>query len=493
MRKTELLEDQALSTRLKVEAITLREIRMPLVHFFETSFGRTYSRRILLVTVHCDGGDGWAESVAGEDPYYSSEWTESAWPTIRQYLAPAVLGRSLNSARESVPLMAKVRGHRMAKAAVENALWDAEAKQKKQPLWKLLGGTRQEIQCGVSIGIQDSVEQLLDKVQLELAAGYRRIKLKVKPGWDLKILERVRSRWPNILLSCDANSAYTLDDIDHLRKFDQFNLLMIEQPLWNDDIYYHARLQRELRTSICLDESIRHARDCAAAVETGACRIVNIKVGRKARYPPPLCCRSAINSASYFFNNSTPCANVRLGGAGWKSLQISFDLKLKFLKNNAFPVKERSIRDISQCPPATSACSTKKCPPRSRWPSIPHPNPTFLTSVPSILAIRFACSSINKIPCMAVSTCSTRDGGLYPGFGRNLSRTNLSPGLPTPSVPSSVPSRSYKKASGKAFMIFRTRSASSFSCFAFFLSSAGSFMNRSRRALSAWRCSGVSG
>ncbi len=273
MRKAELLEDQALSTRVKVEAITLREIRIPLVHFFETSFGRTYSRRILLVTVHCDGGDGWAESVAGEDPYYSSEWTESAWPTIRQYLAPAVLGRSLNSARESVPLMAKVRGHRMAKAAVENALWDAEAKQKKQPLWKLLGGTRQEIQCGVSIGIQDSVEQLLDKVQLELAAGYRRIKLKVKPGWDLKIIERVRSRWPNISLSCDANSAYTLDDIDHLRKFDQFNLLMIEQPLWNDDIYYHARLQRELRTSICLDESIRHARDCAAAVETGACRI----------------------------------------------------------------------------------------------------------------------------------------------------------------------------------------------------------------------------
>ena len=280
MRKTELLEDQALSTRLKVEAITLREIRMPLVHFFETSFGRTYSRRILLVTVHCDGVDGWAESVAGEDPYYSSEWTESAWSTIKQYLALAVLGHALNSASESVPMMAKVRGHRMAKAAVENALWDAEAKQRKQPLWNLLGGTRQEIQCGVSIGIQDSIEQLIDKVQLELAAGYRRIKLKVKPGWDLKILERVRSRWPNILLSCDANSAYTLDDIDHLRKFDQFNLLMIEQPLWNDDIYYHARLQRELRTSICLDESIRHARDCAAAVETGACRIVNIKVGR---------------------------------------------------------------------------------------------------------------------------------------------------------------------------------------------------------------------
>jgi o-succinylbenzoate synthase len=280
MTKTELLADQTSSTRIQIEAITLREIRMPLVHFFETSFGRIYSRRILLLTVHCDGVDGWAESVAGEDPYYSSEWVETAWPVITHYLAPAVLGRTLNSARESVHLMAKVRGHRMAKTAVENALWDAEARQKNQPLWKLLGGKKREIQCGVSIGIQDSVEQLLDKIELELAAGYHRIKLKVKPGSDLKILEKVRSRWPGISLSCDANSAYTLDDLEHLRKFDQFNLLMIEQPLWNDDIYYHARLQRELRTPICLDESIRHARDCAAAIATEACRIVNIKVGR---------------------------------------------------------------------------------------------------------------------------------------------------------------------------------------------------------------------
>src|SRR5437667_10868629 len=147
-------------------------------------------------------------------------------PPIKHYLAPAVLGGTLASARESAAMMARVRGHRMAKAALENALWAAEAEQKQQPLWRLLGGTRCEIQCGVSIGIQDSVEQPLDKVQTELAAGYRRIKLKVKPGWDLKIIERVRSRWPNISLSCDANSAYTLDDIDHLRKFDQFNLLI---------------------------------------------------------------------------------------------------------------------------------------------------------------------------------------------------------------------------------------------------------------------------
>jgi O-succinylbenzoate synthase len=176
--------------------------------------------------------------------------------------------------------MSQVRGHRMAKAALENAVWDAEARQKKQPLWKLLGGTRRQIPCGVSIGIQDSVEQLLDKIETELAAGYRRIKVKVKPGWDLNVLERIRSRWPDILLSCDANSAYRMGEIEHLRKFDQFNLLMIEQPLWNDDIYFHARLQKQLRTRICLDESIRNARDAEAALELGACGIINIKVGR---------------------------------------------------------------------------------------------------------------------------------------------------------------------------------------------------------------------
>ena len=265
---------------MKIEAVTLREIHMPLVHFFETSFGRTYSRRILLVTVHGEGADGWGECVAGEDPFYSSEWIESAWPTLTKYLIPTLLGQRLESGRACPALLKRVTGHRMAKAALENALWDMEAIQKQQPLWKLLGGTRSEIPCGVSIGIQDSVEQLLDKIQTELAAGYRRIKVKVKPGWDVNVLERIRSRWADITLSCDANSAYTLDQVEHLRNFDQFNLLMIEQPLWNDDIYYHARLQKELRTAICLDESIINARVAAAAVETGACRIINIKVGR---------------------------------------------------------------------------------------------------------------------------------------------------------------------------------------------------------------------
>ena len=265
---------------MKIEAITLREIHMPLVHFFETSFGRTYSRRILLLTVHSEGVEGWGESVVGEDPYYSSEWIETAWPTLIHYLIPAMLGKRIESGRDCPPLYAKVRAHRMAKAALENAVWDVEATQKKQPLWKLLGGVRREIPCGVSIGIQDSVEQLLEKIQIELAAGYRRIKVKVKPGWDVNVLERIRSRWADITLSCDANSAYTLDQVEHLRNFDQFNLLMIEQPLWNDEIYYHARLQKELRTAICLDESIVNARSAAFAADIGACRIVNIKVGR---------------------------------------------------------------------------------------------------------------------------------------------------------------------------------------------------------------------
>jgi O-succinylbenzoate synthase len=265
---------------MKIDAITLHEIQMPLVHFFETSFGRTTHRRIILVQVHCEGVDGWGECVAGEGPFFNEEWTDEAWATLVAYLCPAAVGHTVKTAAESAGLMANVRGHRMAKAAIENALWDGEAKQKRVPLWKLLGGSRNEIACGVSIGIQDSVEKLLEKIETELAAGYQRIKVKVKPGWDLNVLEPVRSRWPHIVLSCDANSAYTLDDTAHLRKFDAFNLLMIEQPLWSDDIYYHARLQADLKTAVCLDESIHTARDAATAAELKACRIINIKVGR---------------------------------------------------------------------------------------------------------------------------------------------------------------------------------------------------------------------
>ena len=265
---------------MKVEAITLRELQMPLKHFFETSFGRTNSRRVLLVTAHCEGVDGWAECVAGDGPFFSYEWIETAWATIRDFLAPAVLNTDLPGAADSAGRMRRIRGHHMAKAAIENALWDAEAQQKQQALWRLLGGTRGEINCGVSIGIQDSHEQLLSKIEGELAAGYQRIKVKVKPGWDLEVLTKIRKRWPEILLSCDANSAYRPSDLDRLRCFDAFNLLMIEQPLWEDDIFHHSQLQHQLKTALCLDESIRHARDAEMAIAMKACRIVNIKVGR---------------------------------------------------------------------------------------------------------------------------------------------------------------------------------------------------------------------
>ena len=263
-----------------IESITLRELHMPLVHFFETSFGRTTDRRVLLVELQLDGVTAWGECVAGEHPYYSEETIETAWYVIQEELAPALLDRSIESGRQVPSLLQRVRGHRMAKAALENAVWDAEAQIRKVPLWKLLGGTRKEIACGVSLGIQDSPEQLLDKVELELVAGYQRIKVKCKPGWDIKIFERIRNRWPEILLSCDANSAYTLADAEHLKRFDRFNLLMIEQPLWNDDFYFHAALQKQLKTRICLDEAIHHARSAEAAIELGSCGIINIKVGR---------------------------------------------------------------------------------------------------------------------------------------------------------------------------------------------------------------------
>jgi o-succinylbenzoate synthase len=267
---------------MKIEAITLREIRMPLVHFFETSFGRTTERRILLVQLHCQGITAWGECVAGENPFYCEESVDTAWYVLEKYLAPALVGRNIERGADVPAIMrhAKVRGHNMAKAALENAVWEAEAKAKKKPLWELLGGTQRKVPCGVSIGIQDSPAQLIDKIAIELDAGYRRIKVKVKPGWDLDILTMIREKWPTILLSCDANSAYTLADSEHLKKFDQFNLLMIEQPLWNDDFYFHAQLQRQLKTHLCLDEAIRNARDAQAAIELGACKIINIKVGR---------------------------------------------------------------------------------------------------------------------------------------------------------------------------------------------------------------------
>jgi o-succinylbenzoate synthase len=297
---------------MKIEAITLRELQMPLVHFFETSFGRTYTRRVLLVTLHCDGLEGWGECVAGEGPFYSEEYIEGAWDVITRYLAPTLVDKTLQAGREVPALLSRVREHPMAKAALENAAWDAEAQEKHLPLWKLLRGSRKEITCGVSIGIQDSHEQLLQKIETELAAGYQRIKVKVKPGWDVEVLEKIRARWPEILLSCDANSAYTLADEQRLKRFDRFKLLMIEQPLWSDDFYLHARLQKHVDTALCLDEAIRSARDAEAALELGACRIINIKVGRVGGFSEAI----AIHDVAQRFDVPVWCGGMLESGIG---------------------------------------------------------------------------------------------------------------------------------------------------------------------------------
>jgi O-succinylbenzoate synthase len=266
---------------VKIKTIELIEIKMPLVHFFETSFGRTYERRIILTRVEdADGAEGWGEVTCGETPSYCEEWTDAAWVTIGKILAPMVLGKEIESAAQVWDLMRRVRGNRMAKAAIETAVWDLEAKKLNVPLWKHLGGVNREIACGVSIGIQDSVEQLFGKIQTELDAGYKRIKIKIAPHWDFEIVRQVREKFGDILLMGDANSAYSLCDIDLFRRMDAFGLMMFEQPLAYDDMLDHAKLQREIRTPVCLDESIRSPEDARKAIETGACQIINVKLGR---------------------------------------------------------------------------------------------------------------------------------------------------------------------------------------------------------------------
>ncbi len=266
---------------IKVDQIVLRHIRMPLVHFFETSFGRTYERDIILVEAIADGVSGWGEVTAGENPFYNEEWTGSIWPLLIGYIAPRILRHEFASLEDVGARTAHIRGHNMTRGGAEAAIWDLQARLNNEPLWKTIGaGARREISCGVSIGIQDSVPQLLQKIETELAAGYQRIKMKIKPGWDVDVIRQVRQRFPGIKLMADANSAYTLHDIDHLKRLDEFYLMMIEQPLAHDDIIDHAVLQSKLETPICLDECIRSAHHAEQAIRLKAGRIINIKLGR---------------------------------------------------------------------------------------------------------------------------------------------------------------------------------------------------------------------
>ena len=263
-----------------IERLELRVLRLPLVRFFETSFGRVHDRTFMLIRLDGGGLTAWGECVADNDPYYSPETVETAWHVISHFLAPLVLGVAFDHPRDVFPALRRVRGHQMAKAAIEMAAWDLFAKQAGVPLSAVLGGTRARVAAGVSIGIQDSLGQLTDRVAAELADGYQRVKIKVKPGWDLAAVTAVRRRFGQVPLMVDANAAYGLEDAEHLAGLDQFGLIMIEQPLEYDDIRDHAALQRRLATAICLDESIHSVRLGRDAIDAGACRIINIKPGR---------------------------------------------------------------------------------------------------------------------------------------------------------------------------------------------------------------------
>jgi O-succinylbenzoate synthase len=269
---------------VKIERLELRLLKLPLVHFFETSFGRIYDKHFIVVSLEGGGVSAYGECVAEQDPFYGAETNETAWHIIADFIAPRVLGASFDHPREVFPALKAIRGHNMAKAAVEMAAWDLFARQRGEPISRVLGGTRDRIASGVSIGIQDSLDELAAKVERELAAGYQRIKIKIKPGWDLAAVQSIRARFGSIPLMVDANAAYTLADARHLAELDQYELMMIEQPLDYDDIADHAALQRQIRTPICLDESIKSVHAAEHAIAAGACRIINIKPGRVGGY-----------------------------------------------------------------------------------------------------------------------------------------------------------------------------------------------------------------
>jgi o-succinylbenzoate synthase len=263
-----------------IDELAIREIRMRLKAPFETSFGATWERRVLLVEAHSDGATGWAEITAGEGPFYNPETTDTSWTIFRDFVAPRIVGNEIGAASDVPVLLGPIRGHNMTKGAVENALWDLEAQQKGLPLPTLLGGAQQEISSGVSLGIRANVADLIAAIEKELAAGYQRIKVKIKPGRDLEVIQAVRREFRDINLMVDGNAAYKLEDTNLLKRFDEYDLMMIEQPLAWDEIYQNARLQAMLATPICLDECIHNLRHAQAAIELGACRILNIKLGR---------------------------------------------------------------------------------------------------------------------------------------------------------------------------------------------------------------------
>jgi O-succinylbenzoate synthase len=265
---------------MKIDAVELHHVAMPLVHPFETSFGREEIRPCILVAVHAGGLTGWGECPADSGPWYSYETIETAWHVLRDFLIPAVLGQPLETPADVIGRFRAVRGHHMARAGLENAVWDLLAQARGIPLYQMVGGQRDRVSVGVSVGIEPVLGALLDRVAAHVDQGYRRVKLKIKPGWDVEVVRAARRHWPDLLLQVDANSAYTLADAPVFQRMDDLGLLLIEQPLDYDDIIDHATLQAQLRTPICLDESITSVPRARWALDVGACRVINIKVAR---------------------------------------------------------------------------------------------------------------------------------------------------------------------------------------------------------------------
>ena len=265
---------------MKIDSIILHHISMPLVSPFETSFGRETVRECILVEIKSEGLTGYGECVATRDPGYNYETTGTAWHILKDFIVPLLLGKDVKDAADFQACVSGIRGHYLAKAGVEMALWDLLGKRAGKSLRELLGGVRDKVEVGVSIGIQESAQGLVRSAADYVKQGYARVKIKIKPGRDVEDASAVRKEFPNLRLQVDANSAYSLDDAKILKPLDKLNLLLIEQPLYEDDIWDHHRLQEQFETPICLDESIVSPRHARYAIEMNACRVINIKAGR---------------------------------------------------------------------------------------------------------------------------------------------------------------------------------------------------------------------
>jgi len=343
---------------MHIERIELLLLKLPYVHFFETSLGREEEREFIIVKVFGEGLCGYGEVVADRSPLYSYETTSTAWYLLKDYLIPLVLKNSISDPYEFYEEAKKFRGHPMAKAGLELALWDLKGKKEAIPLWKLYKGIREEIPSGVSVGIQESIPQLFERIQSFLQEGYQRVKIKIKPNWDVEVSREIRQSFPKIKLQVDANGAYSLNDKETLKKLDEFDLLMIEQPFPPYDLWDHSQLQKELKTPLCLDESILSVDTARKAYEMGSCRIVNIKVGRVGGIT------EAIKIHDFCQEKSIP---VWCGGMLESGIGRAHNLHLATLPNFKFPndlsaSKRYYAQDLIEPPVEVSSRGTIKVP-----------------------------------------------------------------------------------------------------------------------------------